>query len=163
MSLNGLTLRKLGIAASVVFFALAVFVMIEGTRLGAGWDHQGPQAGFFPFWLAVLMAFGAVATFIKVVSGRSSTPFFENRQEVTDLTKVGIPLAVTVVTIPWLGVYIAAWLYVWLFAWWYGRFRWWTSLLGGVSFAAAMYIALTKGMNVPMPMSVFYEKGILPF
>lgn len=163
MSLDRFTLKIGDVAASVAFFALAVFVMIEGGRLGAGWDERGPQSGFFPFWLAVLMGFGAVATFIKSLRRSSPGPFFENRQEVRDLLRVGVPLAVTVISIPWLGIYVATALYVWLFAWWYGAFRWWTSLLGALAFAALLYITLTRGMNVPMPMSLFYEKGILPF
>jgi putative tricarboxylic transport membrane protein len=164
VSLGSFTLKKAEIAASAVFFALAAFVMVEGARLGAGWDERGPEAGFFPFWLAVLMAFGSIAAFIKGVSGRAAPgPFFENRQEVTDLVQVGAPLAAAILVIPWLGVYVATWLYVWLFGWWYGRFRWWTSLAGGAAFATVMYFALTRGMNLPMPMSVFYEKGILPF
>lgn len=162
MSLASFSLKKVDLAASAVFFALAVFVMIEGNRLGAGWDQRGPEAGFFPFWLAVLMAFGAIAVFIKGVRKRSSAPFFEKRQEVVDLVKVGTPIVAVIIAMPWLGIYITTWLYIWLFAWWYGGFRWWTSLLGGLCFAGAMYFTLVS-MKLPMPTSVFYEKGILPF
>jgi putative tricarboxylic transport membrane protein len=159
---NSLTVRQLDLTASAFFFALAVFVMFEGARLGAGWDERGPEAGFFPFWLAVVMAFGAVSTFIQGVRSRSTTPFFEERQEIIDLIKVGVPLAVAVIAIPWLGIYVATALYVWLFAWWYGDFRWWTSLLGSACFTGVMFFTLTT-MRLPMPMSVLYEKGVLPF
>jgi putative tricarboxylic transport membrane protein len=150
-------------AASVVFLALAAVVMVEGSRLGAGWDPQGPQAGFFPFWLAVLMGLGAIPAFFQALRARGSPPFFERRQEIVDLAKVGLPLVATVVAIPWIGIYVATWLYIWLFAWWYGGFRWWSAFLGGLCFAGAMYLGLAKAAKISMPLSVFYEKGILPF
>lgn len=155
--------RAVDAAASVVFVALAVVVIIEGLRLGAGWDHRGAQTGFFPFWLALVMAFGALAAFVQALRTPYSRPFFEDRQEVVDLAKVGLPLLATVVAIPWTGIYIASLLYVWLFSWWYGGFRWWTSLGAGVGFGIFMYLALAKAMRISMPTSVFYEKGILPF
>jgi putative tricarboxylic transport membrane protein len=157
-----LTLRGVDLAVSAVFFALAVFVMVEGYRLGSGWDERGPEAGFFPFWLAVLMAFGAIASFVKGLRNRATAAFFEERQEIVDLVRVGVPLAAAVIAIPWLGIYITTFLYVWLFAWWYGAFRWWTSLMGSLAFAAAMYFTLVA-MKLPMPTSFLYEKGILPF
>jgi putative tricarboxylic transport membrane protein len=158
-----LATRKVDAAASVFFFTLAVAVAIEGVRLGAGWDDRGPDSGFFPFWLAVLMGFGALASFVQALRSRRDEPFMEHRQEVVDLAKVGIPLIVTVIAIPWTGIYIATLLYVSIFAWWYGGFRWWSALFAGVCFAGFLYLALARTMRISMPMSVFYEKGILPF
>lgn len=160
---KGAKTRTVEAVVSVLFFALAVLVMIEGVRLGSGWDHQGPQAGFFPFWLAVLLAVGAVATFLQGVRMRGEQHFIESRQELVDLMQVSVPLALTVISIPWAGIYIATWLYVWFFAWWYGRFRWWSALLGSLAFAVALYFTLARGLKISMPSSMFYEKGILPF
>lgn len=155
--------RVVDAAASVVFLALAAVVVIEGVRLGAGWDERGPRSGFFPFWLAVVMGFGALTGFFQALRSRRDTPFIESRQELVDLAKVGFPLLATVVMIPWMGIYIASLLYVWLFSWWYGGFRWWTALAAGVGFGVFMYLALAKAMRISMPTSMFYEKGILPF
>lgn len=155
--------RAVDAAAGIVFVVLAVVVLIEGLRLGATWDDRGPKTGFFPFWLAIIMGFGALAASLQALRRRDRTPFIENRQELVDLAKVGIPLFVTVVAIPWTGIYIASLFYVWLFSWWYGGFRWWTSLGAGVGFGIFMYLALAKAMRISMPTSVFYEKGILPF
>lgn len=161
--MKGITTRSVDAAASLVFLALAAGVAFEGVRLGAGWDQRGPEPGFFPFWLAILMGFGAAASFLQALRSRRTTPFFETRQEVADLLRAGAPLAAAVIAIPWLGLYVTTFVYVWLFAWWYGEFRWWTALLSGLGFAAATYFTLTKGMRISMPLSVFYERGLLPF
>jgi putative tricarboxylic transport membrane protein len=155
------TLKGVEVAASVVFFALAARVIVEGVRLGAGWDERGPQAGFFPFWLAIVMGLGSIAVFLQSLRKPFDSPFFETSEEIVDLIKVGLPLVLTVCAIPWTGLYIATFLYVWLFAWWYGAFRWWTSLLGALVFTATIYFTL-KAMRIPMPLSMFYERGLLP-
>jgi putative tricarboxylic transport membrane protein len=156
--------RAVDAAAGVAFIALAAVVMIEGVRLGAGWDDlSGPRSGFFPFWLAVIMAIGALAALFQALRSRHATPFFEHRQEIVDLAKVGIPLLATVVSIPWVGIYIASFLYVWLFSWWYGGFRWWTGLVSGLIFGVFLWLALARAMRISMPTSMFYEQGILPF
>jgi putative tricarboxylic transport membrane protein len=157
-----LTLKGMDLAASVVFFALAVLVAIEGVRLGAGWDERGPQAGFFPFWLAILMGGGALAAFTQALRRRFDTRFFEVDAEIVELVKVGVPLALAIIVIPWTGLYLSTFFYVWLFAWWYGGFRWWTTLIGGLVFTGVLYYTLTA-MRIPMPHSVLYERGLLPF
>lgn len=162
MAQRRITLRSVDLAASVFFLALAVLVIFEGVRLGAGWDERGPQAGFFPFWLAVLMAFGAAAAFLQALRRRFDTAFFEQREEIVELAKVGLPLALAIIVIPWTGLYVATFLYVWLFAWWYGSFRWWTMLAGALLFTGVLYFTLTS-MRIPMPHSMFYERGLLPF
>jgi putative tricarboxylic transport membrane protein len=162
VSLRSLTIRGADLGASVVFLALAALVIVEGLRLGAGWDERGPQAGFFPFWLAILMAFGACAAFIQALRRRFDTRFFEQREEWVELARVGVPLAAAIVVIPWTGLYVSTFLYVWLFAWWYGSFRWWTTLAGSVVFTGLLYFTLTT-MRIPMPHSMFYERGLLPF
>lgn len=146
-----------------MFLGLAAVVLIEGIRLGAGWDARGPQSGFFPFWLAVVMGLAALVALLQALRRGSDAPFIETRQEAVDLAKVGIPLAATVLAIPWTGIYIASFLYVWLFSWWYGAFRWWTALAAGGGFAVFLHAALAQAMRISMPTSVFYEKGILPF
>jgi putative tricarboxylic transport membrane protein len=163
MALRRLTLKQADAAASVAFFALAVAVMIEGYRLGPGWDDRGPESGFFPFSLAVFMAFGALASFIGALRTGSRAPFFENRQEILDLTRMGVPLAVAVIAVPWLGLYITTAIYISLFSWWYGSFRWYNALGFGIGAGIALYLTLVKAMSISMPMSVFYHKGLLPF
>ncbi len=46
---------------------------------------------------------------------------------------------------------------------WYGRFRWYQALAGGILLPLAMWMTLREGFNIAMPMTVFYHKGILPF
>jgi hypothetical protein len=156
--------RAVEIGFVVCLLLLSVMLFWESLRLGPGWGPSGPQPGFFPFTLTVLMVLGALGVlYINVYRHPIMTPFFTVSHEVEDLLKVGIPIAVAVLLIGWLGIYITAGLYLAFFMAWYGKFRWYSALAGGIILPVVLWLVLREGFNISMPMSVFYRSGTLPF
>jgi putative tricarboxylic transport membrane protein len=157
-----LTLRRAERVVGAGFVLLALLVIWQSVGLGPGWDESGPQPGFFPVSLAVLMGLGGIG----VVSGSwrrdDPRPFFEARQEPIDLLKVGIPAAVAIAAVPHLGLYIVTVAYVGGFAAWYGGYRWYVTVPGAIAGAAMLYWGLERGFRIPLPKSVWYGSG-LPF
>jgi len=49
-------MRKADVGFALILFGFAVLVAWECLQLDIGWGLNGPQGGFFPFWLAVGMA-----------------------------------------------------------------------------------------------------------
>ena len=147
----------------IVLIALGGVIIYDAVRLGPGWGAQGPEPGFFPFVLAILMVGGALALLFMSVRRPNRRPFFEVSQEVEDLLKVGVPILATVAAIRWAGLYITSGLYLAFFMAWYGRFRWYEALAGGIMLPVILWLLLRQGFNISMPMSVFYRTGILPF
>lgn len=156
------TLRAAEVAVGLAFVSLAVVVAGEGLRLGAGWDDSGPGPGFFPFWLAVLLAAGAVAALVEAVRSRRRQPFFEVRQEVTDVLAVGGPVVAAVASMVVLGFYGMTALYVGGFVRWYGRHSWSAAVAAGILTAVALYVGLERGFRIPLPRSLWYGT-LLPF
>ena len=116
MTLSRLTIQKadLAVCGAVVVFGL--FLTYEAIKLGPGWGDSGPQPGFFPFGLALAMSLAALGAFAQALVRKDSRPFFEVRQEIVDVLKVGLPLALAIASVPWLGLYIMCTVYVTLFA-----------------------------------------------
>jgi len=158
-----LTIRTVEIVVCLLLLALSVMVMMEGVRLGAGWSERGPESGFFPFALALIMAIGLAAAAVSAWREAATRPFFEASEEWIDLLKVGVPAGLAIALTPTLGLYLTSGLYVLGFMAWYGRFPWWQALLGGLSVPAGLYLMLRYGFNIAMPMSPWYRQGILPF
>src|SRR5215210_565661 len=48
--------RSVDIVVTLLLLALACLLGWDSWRLGAGWESDGPQAGYFPFYLSVLLA-----------------------------------------------------------------------------------------------------------
>jgi hypothetical protein len=158
------TRRTVEFGAVICLLLLGVVILFEAIDLGPGWGESGPQPGFFPFVLTVALILGALGVlYANVYREPNLRPFFEVSQEVTDLLRVGIPILAAIVLIRWLGIYAASGLYLAFFMAWYGRFRWHQALAGGILLPTIMWLTLREGFNIPMPMSMFYRSGILPF
>lgn len=162
MELQRLTIRAAEVVAGAGFVVVAMVVLVETIKLGPGWGRDGPQPGFFPFILAVVIGLGGLGTLVQGLRSADSRPFFEVRQEMVDLAQVGIPLALAIASIPFLGLYIMAVLYVGLFTAWYGRFRWYLSFPAGLVLAGTLYWGLERGFLISMPKSMWYGT-VLPF
>lgn len=151
------------VSVAIALLALGGLVFYDAIRLGPGWGESGPQPGFFPFVLTIFLVAGTVGVLVQSVMKPDRRPFFEVPREVEDLLKVGIPIAIALFAIRWAGLYVTAGVYLALFMAWYGRFRWYQALAGGILLPVAMWLTLREAFNISMPMSMFYRSGILPF
>src|SRR5918999_3039679 len=105
-------MRVVNLVTAAVLMLLSGIVIYDALRLGTGWGNEGPQSGFFPFWLGALLAAVSVVLFVQALSRRSEKPFVTGDRFVPVL-KVLAPLAGFVVLTdppgPWpgLGLYVA--------------------------------------------------------
>jgi hypothetical protein len=152
---------ELGMA--VFLLGLGAFLLSESIELGPGWGATGPAPGFFPFWLTLLLMVGTLGVLLYVYRNPDERPFFQVDQEVKDLLGVGLPIVAATALIPWLGIYMTSGLYLAFFMFWYGRFRWYSALTGGILLPTILWLMLREGFNISMPMSMFYRTNILPF
>lgn len=158
------TNRTVEFGFAICLLLLGAVLLSEAIELGPGWGESGPEPGFFPFVLTVLLILGTLGVlYANVYRQPDLRPFFEVSQEVTDLLRVGMPIFAAVLLVRWLGIYAGAGVYLAFFMAWYGRFRWYQALAGGILLPVIMWLTLREGFNIPMPMSVFYRSGILPF
>ncbi len=49
-------MRKAEVLTALGFIAFSLAVMVQAREAGAGWAEGQPQAGFFPFWLGLLVS-----------------------------------------------------------------------------------------------------------
>lgn len=158
------TQRGAEIGVVVCLVLVGVVVLRDSLRLGPGWGDSGPQPGFFPFVLTVTMLLGVLGViYFNILRYPNRYRFFEVAEEVEDLLKVGLPIVVAIALVRWLGLYLTSGLYLAFFMAWYGRFRWYQALAGGIVLPILLWLVLRQAFNISMPMTVFYRMGILPF
>jgi putative tricarboxylic transport membrane protein len=66
-------MRKADIGFALMLFVLAVLVAEESLQLNIGWGLNGPQGGFFPFWLAVGLAICCLVILVQALRRTSPT------------------------------------------------------------------------------------------
>jgi len=142
--------RSVDLAVSVLLLALAALLGWDSWRTGAGWASDGPQAGYFPFYLSVLMG---AASLYGIATKLSETPTepFVTRQQFERVMKVFVPTLLYCLLMQYLGLYVASFFLIAGFMWWVGRIAPWKSLLTAFVFTAVMFCTFEIAFNVIMP------------
>jgi putative tricarboxylic transport membrane protein len=149
-------MRVLNLVTAAVLMLLSGIVIYDALRLGVGWGTEGPQSGFFPFWLAALLVAVSLVLFVQVLRSRSEEPFV-TRQRFVPVLKVLVPLAgFIVVTDPpgplsGLGLYVAAGLYLGFYMRWVGRHDWRTVVALATTVPVITFLIFETWFLVPMP------------
>jgi putative tricarboxylic transport membrane protein len=146
------SLRTVDIAVSLLLLALAGLLGFDNWRTGMGWDSTGPQAGYFPFYLSVILA-GAclwgVAKEFLVRKDASGT--FVTRAQFRRVLQVFVPTLLFCLLMQWLGLYVASFLLVAGFMTFIGRITVWKSLLTALLFSLIMFTTFEIAFDVIMP------------
>jgi hypothetical protein len=149
-------MRVLDAITAALLLFLSTIVMYDALRLGSGWGSEGPQSGFFPFWLAALLAAVSLVLVLQAWRSRSEKPFVTRDQFVLVLKVLG-PLAgfilVTDPPGPWsgLGLYVAAGLYLAFYMRWVGRHDWRTVVALATVIPVITFLIFETWFLVPMP------------
>jgi len=88
-------MRKAEIITSAVFLLISALVLYEAFSLGFGWGLEGPQPGFFIFYLALALGPSSVIRIVQVLSDRGLLPGtkFVSAKARPEVVKVFLPMA----------------------------------------------------------------------
>jgi putative tricarboxylic transport membrane protein len=146
------SIRTVDAVASLLLLLVALTLGYDNWRTGAGWESTGPQPGYFPFYLSVILAgaslYGLVATFLSRKEARET---FVTQAQLRRVMAVFVPTVLFVLATQFLGLYVASFLLISGFMYFVGRIAWWKSLLTGFIFTAAMFITFDIAFDVIMP------------
>src|SRR4051812_6153618 len=144
--------RGVDVAVSVVLVALAGLLAFDNWRTGMGWDATGPQAGYFPFYLSLILAGSSVYGIVKEFAARRTpSDAFVRRVQLRRVMQVLVPTIAFVLLLQWLGLYVASFLLVAGFMVWVGRIAPWKSLLTAFIFSVLMFVTFEMAFDVIMP------------
>jgi putative tricarboxylic transport membrane protein len=107
--------KVVDIIVAALILALAVTFMIDTVRIGIGWiEGQGPAAGFFPFWVSLVMAIASVVNIARAAMNieEDGGESFVSRTAAMRVLLVLIPTAIYVLLIQFIGIYVASALFI---------------------------------------------------
>jgi putative tricarboxylic transport membrane protein len=144
--------RRVEIIVSLLLLALALTLGYENWRTGIGWDSTGPQPGYFPFYLSVILAAASIVGLIKAAALRElSFETFVTRAQFRRVLAVFAPTLAFCAVTQFLGIYVASFLLIAGFMRFVGRIAWWKSLLTAIVFTAMMFVTFDLVFDVIMP------------
>ena len=144
--------KTMEIAVALIFVLFGIVVCWDSYRLGAKWGSDGPQAGYFPFYIAVIIIFCSVITLFKAlaISAARNSPFVL-RGQLKMVTLIMVPTVVYVAVIDWLGIYVASTIYIAVFMWWLGKYSWVKYVSVSVGVSVAFFLMFEIWFKVPLP------------
>jgi len=150
------SMRTAELAMAALFLVLGVLVMWDTRRLGASWGEDGPQAGYFPFYIGLIIVVSSAVTIFRALNlgerGRES--FVEWGQLRMVLLVMG-PTVVYVALIanPWLslGIYAASAIFISFFMWYLGKYPWKRILPISLGVVVFFFVMFEIWFKVPLP------------
>ena len=152
MSRPALRHKSAEIFVAAFFLALGALVMWDSVRLGARWAEDGPQAGYFPFYIGLLVCIASAANLVGafLLRGEKNRTFVETHQLALVLT-VLVPAAIYVGLIGWLGIYVTSALFIGFFMRWLGKYPWWKVVAVSVGNSVVFFFIFEVWFLVPLP------------
>jgi hypothetical protein len=146
------SLKTMDVAVALAFLAFGLLVAWDSHRLGASWAEDGPQSGYFPFYIGVIICFASLVNLVlalrvKAADGES----FVSGEQLKLVLSVAIPTLVYVLAIQFLGIYAASILFIAAFMMWLGKYGWLRSVLVGCGVNVALFLMFEIWFHVPLP------------
>jgi putative tricarboxylic transport membrane protein len=146
------SIKSAEITVSALFLLVGALVMYDSVRLGASWGSDGPRPGYFPFYVALIMAISALVNLVRgaLLRPEKNKPFVLHGQLKTVLA-VLIPVALYAFAITWIGIYVSSVVFIAFFMRWLGRFAWWKVAAVSVGVAVVLFLIFERWFLVPLP------------
>ena len=141
--------RTLEIVTAIFFLAVGSVVMWDSYRIGAGWGADGPQSGYFPFYIGLLMNVASVANLLLAFK-LSSAESFVSKPQLKLVMAIFLPCLVYVAVMQWLGLYVASFVFIAAFMRWQGKFGWLKSVLTSVIVVVVLFVMFEIWFKVPL-------------
>jgi len=142
--------RTVGAVTAIVFFLIGVVMIVDNYRIGAGWAPDGPQAGYFPLRIGVIICIAAAVVLFQTLRGERGKAFVTFAR-LRHVLVVLVPTIVFVLAIKFLGIYVASALFIAAFMRAMDRFSWLKTIVVSIGVSAMLFWLFELQFLVPLP------------
>jgi hypothetical protein len=148
---NGVSLRSVDIGVALFLLVFGLVVVYDSYRLGSKWGSDGPQSGYFPFYIGLLICIASVATLVQALRDRQSAKLlFVSWPRLKMVLTVLIPALVYVFCVQYIGLYLASTVYIAVFMVWLGKYSWVKSVIVSVLVNVSFFLMFEVWFKVPL-------------
>ncbi|MEN9944593.1 MAG: hypothetical protein RLY18_551 [Pseudomonadota bacterium] len=146
------SVRTMEIVTALMFIIVGVVVMVGSLKLGAKWGSDGPESGYFPFYLSLIILVCSSVTLIQSIRAKElSEESFVEKEPFRQVMAVLIPAALFVLGVQLIGIYVAGVIYITFFMVWLGKYAVWKALAVGLGVSIVLYMMFEYWFQIPLP------------
>ena len=139
------------LVVAILLMVFALGVIADSIRVGIGWADDGPRAGYFPFYIGVLLLGASTTTVIQtLLKWKTFDKEFAKRSELALVISVLIPMIIYVAAISFVGIYIASAVLIGYFMRRHGKFTWLYSVIISIAVPVAVFLIFERWFLVPL-------------
>lgn len=144
--------RAVDIVVALIMVGVGALVMADSLRLGAGWGEYGPQAGYFPFYIGLIIVVASLGTVaVTLFSRKQNRDAFVHGAQLRHVLRVFAPTVVFIILVGFIGIYVASAFFIGASMRWLGRFRWLTIVIVSIAVPVALFFLFEIWFLVPLP------------
>ncbi len=153
-------MRWMELVVAAFFTTIGSIVIFDSFRTGFRWGADGPEPGYFPFYIGLILVSGSLWIALQTImnwrkeGGREA---FASHEEIGLVLKMLLPTIAYVLVLSFAGLYAASIMFVMGFMLWQGKYSVLKSALVSVLVVFAIMIFFEIIFQVPLPKNRFDE------
>ena len=146
------SMRTMEIVVAAILLAFGATFLYSSYKLGFRWSSDGPQSGFFPFYVSLFICVASGATLLEALLRKEAkgADSFVERGQLKQVMKVLIPAALFVLGIQLIGIYVASAIYIALFMNLLGDYPWKKSVPLAIAISVLFFFMFEVWFQVPL-------------
>ncbi len=130
---------------------IGAIVIADSLRVGMGWADDGPQAGYFPFYIGLLLIAASAWVILQQLRRWVRVRVFAEREQLKQVVTVFVPMVVHVALIKFIGIYVASALLIAWFMVRHGQHRRWVTAAVAIGVPLVFFVVFERWFIVPLP------------
>jgi hypothetical protein len=138
-------------AVALLILAMGLVVVFASLKLGAGWTSDGPGAGYFPFYIGLILCVASLGVMYQALLGKKrNAEIFVDSEQLRRVLVVLLPALVYVLAVQFVGIYVASAVYIAGFMILLGKFHMGKSIATALVITVLLFLLFEVWFKVPL-------------
>jgi Tripartite tricarboxylate transporter TctB family len=154
---------RTGVPTYIVESVVAVLIVLLGAiviqgswKLGSGWTSDGPGAGYFPFYIGVILCIAGTGILVQGLMAKNKNhDIFVDSEQLRRVLQMLLPALLYVLVVQFIGLYVASALYIALFMIILGKYPWVKSVIVALAVVVLFFMMFEVWFKVPLFKGMF--------
>ncbi len=143
--------RNVEVGVALVMAAFGALAMFGSWKVGIGWGVEGPKAGFFPFYVGLVIVGSSAVNLVNAFKEHPKEALFADWGQLRAVMSIVIPTAIYVAVMPFTGIYLSSFVLIGFFMRWLGKYSWPLTASIAIGVPLATFVLFEKWFLVPLP------------